>query len=465
LVKISAADKARGIEWAAILINEEDIDMALDRTFRRASRIFFIAALLFILGLVYIFLDTYYFSSARTVSNRLDPRWRVFDFHSRQAAESEIYSVAEVPAVKKVRLVSARRLRFEFHAPFDRTAWKVIDEKGGSSLSQGGRPEIPFPDTPYRGKYRLIAEGASMLKDVLMEIDFYPKENYQQKNLSWRDNYWLVSSSIPFTTRRLYRIAEWVGLGDKDPELEMARQILGDRIRMDAPAVKKAEQVFLFVMDAIKNSGGTPDDRLQAASPLETYERLIGQGKGFCENRALVYYLFANAAGVPTRLIDLAGKFGPLKLTGHYFCESFLPEIGAWIYVDPQFGAARAVLGQDRLLNTLDLKKLSDLNALSEVTFFLYDTASGALTAQPAGDPSPYLTGDLVIAYKFGYGRTKSFSKLKNFMRYPTLLYATFPVPGFFRVRQILTGLFVVSAALALVFSLGGRLVKKGRFF
>jgi hypothetical protein len=436
--------------------------MALNQTLRRAFRFFFIAALLCFLGLVYIFLDTYYFRSARTVSNRLDPRWRVFDFHSRQAAESEIYSVAEVPAVKKVRLVSPRRLRFEFHPPFDRTAWKVIDDKGGSVLNQGGRPEIPFPDTPYRGTYRLIPEGVSMSKDVRMEIDFYPTENYQQKNLTWPDNYWLVGSSVPFTTRKPYRVAEWVGLAENDPELEKARQILGDRIRMDAPTLEKAEQVFLFVMDAIKNSGGTPDDRLQAASPLETYECLIGQGKGFCENRALVYYLFANAAGVPTRLIDLAGKFGPLKLTGHYFCESFLPEMGAWIYVDPQFGVARAVLERERLLNTLELKKLSDLNALSEVTFFLYDAASGELTVQPAGDPSPYLTGDLVIAYKFGYGRAKSFSKPKNFTRYPTLLYATFPVPGFFRVRQILTGLFVVSAALAFIAGLGGKPVKKG---
>jgi hypothetical protein len=435
--------------------------MALNRTFRRAFRFFLIAAILFLLGLLYIFFDTYYLRSVWTVSNRLDPRWRVFDFHSRQAAESEVYSVAEIPAVKKVRLVSPRRLRFEFHAPFDRVDWNIVDEKTGNILNQGGRPEIPFPDTPYRGTYFLIPNGISTSRDVRMEIDFYPKENYQQKNLTWPDNYWLVGSSIPLTTRNPYRVAEWVGLAESDPELERARQILGDRIRKDAPALEKAEQVFLFVMDAIKDSGGTPDDRLQAASPLETYECLIGQGKGFCENRALVYYLFANAAGVPTRLIDLAGKFGPLKLTGHYFCESFLPEVGIWMYVDPQFGAARAVQGQDRLLNTLDLKRLSDLDALSGVTYFQYDAASGGLTAQPAGDPSPYLTGDLVIAYKFGYGRSKSFSKLKNFRRFPTLLYATFPIPGLFRVRQILIGLFAASAVLTLVFGLGGGLVKK----
>ncbi len=56
---------------------------------------------------------------------------------------------------------------------------------------------------------------------------------------------------------------------------------------------------------------------------MTTYRMLRdGTGKGFCENRALVYYLFANAAGVKTRLVDIAGKFGPLKLTGHYSAKA-----------------------------------------------------------------------------------------------------------------------------------------------
>ena len=64
---------------------------------------------------------------------------------------------------------------------------------------------------------------------------------------------------------------------------------------------------------------------------MKTYEMMhTGKGRGFCENNALVYYLFANAAGIPTRLVDMAGKFGPLKLTGHYVCESWIQEHSCW---------------------------------------------------------------------------------------------------------------------------------------
>jgi len=427
-------------------------------TRKRKNRLLFLlflsVALLSFLGVVYIYLDTYCLRSSRTVGNTHDPRWRVFDFHSRQAAESEIYSVAEIPSVKKVEESAVRKLRFTFHPPFDKLRWTVLNAEDGTTVHRGPAAEIPFPDSPCRGRYRLVPEGRSSLKEVILEIDFYSGEKYREKDLSWGDNFWLVNSTIPLTPRKPHSIADWIGLAADDPELEKARKILGANIDPSSPALSRAEQVFLFVMNAIKDSGGTPDDRLQSASPLETYERLTGDGKGWCENRALVYYLFANAAGVETRLIDLAGKFGPLKLTGHYFCESFIPEEGAWIYVDPQFGAARAVHRSGRLLHTLDLKKLFDLGSEAEVTYLVYDPESRGLAPRPAGAGNEYLDGDLVIAYKFGYGNAKSFSRLKNFLRFPTLLYSTFPVPNLIWLKSGLIGVLLSSSALALLFGL-----------
>jgi hypothetical protein len=143
---------------------------------RIAFLIFLSVAVLSFLGLVYIYLDTYYFRSFRTVGNKHDPRWRVFDFHSRQAAESEIYSVAQIPAVKKVKEASVRRLRFTFHPPFDKTRWKVFNAEDGTIVHPGPTAEIPFPDSPLRGKYRLIPEDIPTLIEIIFEIDFYPRE-------------------------------------------------------------------------------------------------------------------------------------------------------------------------------------------------------------------------------------------------------------------------------------------------
>ena len=49
--------------------------------------LFAVLAVLFFAGTAVIFVKSY-----------CDPRWRVFDFNSRQATKGEIYNVAEIPA-------------------------------------------------------------------------------------------------------------------------------------------------------------------------------------------------------------------------------------------------------------------------------------------------------------------------------------------------------------------------------
>ena len=63
-------------------------------------------ALVFLAGLLVLFRHSH-----------RDPRWRVFDFNSRQVSEGDVYNVAEIPAIRSVRLVGPRRLRIEFTPP------------------------------------------------------------------------------------------------------------------------------------------------------------------------------------------------------------------------------------------------------------------------------------------------------------------------------------------------------------
>ena len=173
-----------------------------------------------------------------------------------------------------------------------------------------------------------------------------------------------------------------------------------------------------------------------------------GESPGWCENRALVYYLFANAAGVPTRLVDLAGKFGPLKLTGHYFCESFDPVQTKWYFVDPMSSVAHVTDPSGRLLDTLDLKKLFDLGYFrnERVLTYVPDAHGYAYTGIETfkRSNSGYFTGDIVMAYKFGYPRNAGFKSVRHFLFNPTLLYAPFKIPSLYTIKLICLSGFVI---------------------
>ncbi len=431
----------------------------------RIFRFFLVVSIICLTGLAYLFLDSYYLRSLRTVNNASDPRWRVFDFNSRQATEGDIYNVAEVPVISKVKEVSPRRLRFWFTPPIEAKSWKVIDVETGKTLTQGNKPEIQFSDSIYDGRLRFIPEGVPLFKDLCMNFNFYPKEGYLKKNLSWSDNFYTPTSEIPFGLKKPYSIDEWVGFSEDDPELIEAIKILGDRINKTVSALEQSEQIFEFVMNKIVGASGTPSDEVQSASPLETYNLFItGKGQGWCENKALVYYLFANAAGIKTRLVDRAGKFGPLKLTGHYFCESWIPEYAKWVYIDPQLENAN-ILNRDGIpMHTVDLKKLVDLNALNGTTATVYDIETGLI--QIDGD-SLYnrikkgMTGEIVFAYRFGYGNNKKYSNITNFLKYTTLLYAPFTLPKLYLIKYIFMNGFIISLIITLLSGIVRLLIHK----
>ncbi|MBM3265600.1 MAG: hypothetical protein FJY97_19560 [candidate division Zixibacteria bacterium] len=231
--------------------------------------------------------------------------------------------------------------------------------------------------------------------------------------------------------------------------------LLEDRIDLRASTRERMKAVFRVVMEDTAHAGGIPTDALQQASPLDTYDLMeSGRARGWCENVALVYYLFANAAGVSTRLVDMAGKFGPLKLTGHYVCECWIPEQAKWCYMDPQSRIASVFNPEGKPLHTLEIKRLVDTGLLDACRVERYDETTEGFNEEDAGafekSIRNYLRGDIVLAYKFGYARNRNFPRWRNFIFYPTLLYAPFPLPRLYRKKKLLLLFLVLSIAFAL---------------
>ena len=115
-------------------------------------------------GSLFIFLHSYYLESYFNVHVFHDPRWRIFNFNSRQATEGDIYNVAEVPAVHKVKLIGKRRLRFSFIPPIKTSSWKVVNTDDGSINTQGPYPEVQFKDEAHNMTCQFIPEGVNLVK-------------------------------------------------------------------------------------------------------------------------------------------------------------------------------------------------------------------------------------------------------------------------------------------------------------
>jgi hypothetical protein len=93
--------------------------------------------------------------------------------------------------------------------------------------------------------------------------------------------------------------------------------------------------------------------RLDGLGQLE--EALAGRSEVFCANQVEIFAVLATAAGVPTRIVDVAGRLRDLDLGAHAFNECYLADRGQWAYVDLQLDLALPESADGRALNGIDL--------------------------------------------------------------------------------------------------------------
>ena len=106
-----------------------------------------------------------------------DPRWRGFNFHSRVATESDIYTVFENPVISKVRHIDDHTQRLDFLPPISTTSWDIEYVHAGIVKSR------PCPDLSFSGAapqnetFILTPQGRFFDKALKISIEFYPSEN------------------------------------------------------------------------------------------------------------------------------------------------------------------------------------------------------------------------------------------------------------------------------------------------
>jgi hypothetical protein len=421
---------------------------------KHSMRVFQVSCILtvfFFLCIVVIFLYSF-----------RDPRFRSVDFNCRQVTEGDIYHVSEIPTIKSVRFSGKRKIRLEFAPPIKTKAWTIRAKSDNRLISQGSFPEIQFGDKQIHENYLFIPEGVNLVKEIEIGILFDNKENYDKAGYSWPDFYYKTYSSIPFSRTNPYSIDEWAGLQGDDPDILEARRIMGNKITRGASSLEISEQVFTFIMSETKNCRGIPTDEVNNATPLDTFKHLRKGSGCWCENKSLVYYLFANAAGVKTRLVDVCGQAGPLFsgkasplfLTMHYFCESWDPVQKCWYYVDPQMITANVRNSQGKLLNTIEIKNLFDTDEIDHCTIRTYNSDADSLVTGISPtflSTKKFIGNDVILAYKFGYAKNKTYSKVKHFLHYNTMLYAPFSLPKLSLVKDTLLIVFSMSFILAIL--------------
>jgi hypothetical protein len=366
-----------------------------------------------------------------------------------------LYVPSDIRALTGTSIVERGQVEFRIQGGDVPNQWKITDDTGESYNTPGRYPVVKLKD--YRHSYELEPQDESVPgKKVTIQFGYYPSEYYKKGGRTQPDNYWLVSASIPVGKHKRYPLAFWASAyADIDPaDRDEAKRILGEEIGVgDADdTVAKIEKIGCWLITKWQGCSGTPSDSIEKErSPLKIFQKVVsGQGKIWCSQHALIYHFFANMAGMPTRLVSLAGRVDNVITTGHAFAETFIPEQGIWAKVDTSLNKLLILNPEGKPLNCAD---------------FYHAVLSGniqALTARTCLDGAivskPYSEGMGADSYYYSYGshlvfrpaRSRSQGKIIKYLFQPDLAYSL-DASQLYRVYWLRRGLFLVGVIVLIL--------------
>ena len=269
-----------------------------------------------------------------------------------------IYSIAETPRITGLNITSTGVLDVRFSPSLSSNHWKIIPDGGDPYIIKKTYPQIKLlSDTHTYGIVPVNNDNES--DNITLRIQYVPARRYTDANLSRGDAYHLIWASIPVGDSEVYSLDDWAGYVDNDPDILKAREILdfNNLIDDNFTTLEKIEAVSKFLLDRLDTKRGIPSGKMQNRPPLQMYEYAINNVSGiWCSNFAKIYNLFANAAGIKTRRIVVAGNLDAVSLSGHCFAESYIPEQNRWAFVDLAY--KKLYIYNDKegmVLNTIDL--------------------------------------------------------------------------------------------------------------
>ncbi len=328
------------------------------------------------------------------------------------ATYKTLYVPSDVPALTGTRIVERGRVELIVPSKTVYESWKVTDDTGESTTTTGKYPVVKLKD--YRHSYEVEPQGAAGPK-MTFNFGYYPSEYYKKGGRTQADNYWLVSASIPvgkFARRPLAYWASDYGHIDAADREEARRMLREDMGVVDAdPTMAKIEKIGCWLITNWKGRGGTPSDVIEKTeSPLKILKMVLaGEGKIWCSQHALIYHFFANMAGLPTRLMSLAGRVDTVITTGHAFAETFIPELGAWAKVDVSLNKLFILDPDGQPLTSADVHHAINSGNIQALTARV--CRDGAAVSEPYArendNDSYYFSYGAHLVYRLGSGRTR----------------------------------------------------------
>lgn len=324
---------------------------------------------------------------------------RLEGYSFEPAAYATVYVPAEEPVVARVE--RPRNDEVILHLSGGSNAWLVKGREKTASTQQG--PLLRLKTPPGVAAYELSPAGGG--GTTAFGIDTFADPAGEVA---------LASPDLLFVEAARHPLSSLVpALAAYDPRhVEAARAHLAKR-RLDAPGSteERFRRLWESLRDELRPRIGAPPPALVREAPWLQYQRAVaGEVELYCANLSEILVFFATVAGIPARVVDVAGKKDAALLGAHTFVEVYLAEERRWMYTDLTIDAYRIRAGaHGPALNGGELLHL--IHARADGLLFITRLRNGKLEETAFADavPSPrsFIHPNALLVFHRDYGERR----------------------------------------------------------
>ena len=330
---------------------------------------------------------------------------------------NSIYYPSDLPAITRFENTRKDSVSAMLSDSGIKTNW-TIKSYGAEYKSFGRHPLIylPMNGETYEKSYEICRESDGFCFSL----------NLQRQNTG---DIQVITSSIPYTDLDRYSFHDFCDVSWIDPsEQESVKKILNETLKIDTctSTLSKIELITSHINDiAHRDTNIGLNYVWNTYTACQIYNAAVeGKTNMTCNEYSEVYYLFANLGGIKTRRVGVVGigsSDGVVKISGHHFNESYIPEQKKWAFVDITASKAYVSNDSNEVLNAFEIliaNVSSNYSGLKAVSL-----SGDSTVVVPYSDirqnEAYYFDADCLVQYKFGDDRFNKTNQLKRYLFNP----------------------------------------------
>lgn len=290
---------------------------------------------------------------------------------------NQLYEISEADRIVGFERQSENSLLVKISSSLKNTSWLVKYDNGDSSvINNSNFPVLKFSERIHHYEIKFLNHPEHPA--ISLDIDYSPKNIYEEKGNSIPTNYEISNSSVPIGNYKLYGLSEWKYKNTRitQEEIKEAKKILETEIEILSTdnSLIKIEKIGKYVLDKLQTEEGIPNDVMNKLSPLNQFRFVCSKkSKLWCGNYAGIFNFFADCANIPARMVSIEGNLDEVDFSKHIFSECYIREQNRWAFVDLNSRKLNVRNLEGMFLNTVDLLNINTLKNYETITALCYN--------------------------------------------------------------------------------------------